>query len=267
MSLANQKLFNSKNLSSKERMVVSAERYLPVKGVEITSEELKKRLPSGLKTLVNDELLYNIKTMIRTVPVLTDSVIDSLGATADLLTLPRFNHLTMNEISQAAVFCTFIGMGMNSVRAFKIAYPEKYSRLSPIQRKSTRYLVNFSKKMYTEDKTVQAVKERLMTPVHIKFSSAYEDALTHLYQIGVDPKVNPRDRVAALNALAANLKAPEKQKIELDIGQNTRDYLKELRSTTDNLAENQLELIKAGKVSVKDIIDAQIIDQKKEKED
>lgn len=66
-------------------------------------------------------------------------------------------------------------------------------------------------------------------------------------------------RVTAAKCLIENLKQPEKQELQLNIGV-TNDTIAELRNTTRQLAELQSKLISSGSKTAQDVLNTNIIE-------
>jgi hypothetical protein len=235
-----------------------------------TEEEVSKLVPTQYRLFINKNILDLINNFTTVHNEYSDALFESVSANTELL-IDNVSTSTVSGLTQlerytrAIMYTTLVQFGTNRIEAFKYAYPE--TTLAWFTKNKTYYTPQKLRNQFSAyvgkfvlyDKYISQIIEKTMKPAYITFAPVYEETLKHLYKIGTDVKVHPRDRVSALGILAGQLKAPIDQRIEVNLSKETRDYLSELRSSTNNLADEQLSALQSGKVSIQEIIEAQII--------
>lgn len=147
--------------------------------------------------------------------------------------------------------------GRTQKDAFRIVFPDRYNAL--IAKGYPEKDINSVISSYARSKLVIMIQEQAAIPTWILNQDVYQEAINTQREIMLNPRAGSMARVTAAKCLIENLKQPEKQELQLNIGV-TNDTIAELRNTTRQLAELQAKLISSGSKTAQDVLDTNIVE-------
>lgn len=222
--------------------------------VQLTEDQFKEALPKTLQKRVDKNVMQNINDVLANSEVAEQLRENILGFSSVL----REGKYKLDSYVNAVKYISYRMMGDTQKQAYAKTFPNKMSRWKVLQvsdKDISKYL-----NIYNKSKLVQSVYEQSLTPTYILNADNYQKAINVQVAIMEDLDVNPRDRVAAANSVLTNLKRPEVQKVELDIGVNDNSVISGLQEVTNRLAQQMHESINSGVYTAKDIAHQKIID-------
>ena len=147
--------------------------------------------------------------------------------------------------------------GRTQKDACRIVFPDRYNAV--VAKGYPDKDINSVISSYSKSKLVILIQEQAAIPTWILNQDIYQEAINTQREIMLNPKAGAMARVTAAKCLIENLKQPEKQELQLNIGV-TNDTIAELRNTTRQLAELQSKLISSGSKTAQDVLDTNIIE-------
>lgn len=146
-------------------------------------------------------------------------------------------------------------LGKTNTEAYIATFPDRYKRL---QDKGITDISSYSS-MYNSNKLVTSIMQQALVPIWITNANIHQQAINEQFKLGTDPKVAPMVRAKALDSVLTHTKAPDTKNLNIEIGVSNSDTIQELNETINKLAKQQQELINGG-ASIKDVLEANIID-------
>mgnify|MGYP003968437459 FL=1 len=156
---------------------------------------------------------------------------------------------------QAVKFVSLKLLGDNSSLAYSKVFPDRYQGLVN-KGTATKDIASFANN-YSKNTMCTKILEQSLVPTHILNMDLHQEAINVQAELMRSAR-SETVRQKAAESLIINLKAPETAKIELDIGvsNNTID---DLRATTRALAKQQMDMIKSGISSAKDVAHSELL--------
>jgi hypothetical protein len=169
----------------------------------------------------------------------------------------------MKQYLDAVKYYSLTAGGLSQVDAYMKVFPERMqARLDRDQDKDD---MRGEASRFNATELVNRIRDQALVPLHLVNQGNLQLAINTLVQVATKSRSDIA-RVNAASALLKELKAPETQKIELDIGVNTTDSIAELRKATEKLAIQQAQSIDAG-IAVKQIAESTIIEAEVEEDE
>jgi hypothetical protein len=154
-------------------------------------------------------------------------------------------------------------MGDINSMAYKKVFVDRYAAMIAKGYNSS-YVASFANN-YANNPLVVNILERAVVPTHILNAGIYQEAINTQAELMRNAN-SEMVRQKAAESLLINLKAPESTKIELDVSYGQSGMIDDLRATTKALAQQQMQLIKEGVSSARDIAHSEIIANRVETE-
>ena len=218
----------------------------------ITTEEFKTVLPVKMRKNVNQDLLDNINTTISDPEILNIFRENVLGFTS-VLQQGRFK---MDHYLNAVKYVSYKLLGDTNKAAWAKTFPNRYAHLMARNVPDTD--IGSICAAFNKSKLVMLIYEQTLVPTHILNAPLYQKAINVQADLMLNAK-SEKVRCDAASNLIMNLKPPETQKIELDIGMREDDTIKALRASTMELVRQQQEMIKQGSASVAGVASSKLI--------
>ena len=118
--------------------------------------------------------------------------------------------------------------------------------------------------MYNKSKLVNLVYAQAVIPTHVLNQDKFQEAINHQYYL-MKNAASEKVQSDAANSLLIHLKPPEEKNVNLNVGIEETDSIKELYAAIGNLAEAQVKSIQnkhwdAGAMAASRIIEAEVVD-------
>ena len=215
-------------------------------------EEFKAALPINMRKLVSDELLDTINNTIANPEILDIFRENVLGYTSVL----RHGRFKMENYLNAVKFISYKLLGDSNRTAWAKTFPDRFARMK--RNGTSESDIASVTSSYNKSKLVILIYEQTLIPTHIINAPLFQAAINVQAELMVHAK-SEKVRCDAAANLIMNLKPPETQKIELDIGVKEDESIKMLRESTMDLARQQQNMIKVGAASVAGIASSKLI--------
>lgn len=174
-----------------------------------------------------------------------------------LANIIKQGRFSVPQYIKAIRFVSYRMAGRTQKDAYRIVFPDRYNAL--IAKGYPEKDINSVISSYARSKLVIMIQEQAAIPTWILNQDVYQEAINTQREIMLNPRAGSMARVTAAKCLIENLKQPEKQELQLNIGV-TNDTIAELRNTTRQLAELQAKLISSGSKTAQDVLDTDIVE-------
>lgn len=218
-----------------------------------TKEELQSALPAKMSKTISDDLVLNINSMIGD-PDFYERIRENLIGYTHILSEGKY---TVDDYLNAVMYASYKMAGMTNIDAFAKTFPDKMARYNAAGKSINA--INSFVTAYNKTKLVTNILGQAMVPVHILNMDLFQEAINkeaHLMRHGKTEKVQHE----AAKALMEILQPPQEAKIKLDIGVGKSTVMDELARATQDLAQQQLEAIRSGRLTAKQIAESKIIE-------
>jgi hypothetical protein len=150
-------------------------------------------------------------------------------------------------------------MGCSNIEAYTKAFPDKYARFvaqGVVAKDIASYVT-----AYNKSKLVNLIFEQTLIPSYVLNQDLYQRALNVQAELMVHAK-SEKVRSDAANSLLTQLKMPETQKVELEIGIKEDSSIAQLRLATMELARQQRLSMESGAMNAQQVAHSklQVID-------
>jgi len=219
----------------------------------LTQEQFKAALPKQMQGRINTEVMDKINDTLRN-PDTRDMLKENMLGYVSVMQNGKFQ---VEQYINAVKYVSFKTMGDTNIAAYTKTFPDKYQDFlnrGVAPKDIASYIT-----AYNKSKLVNLIYEQSLVPTYILNADKVQKAINNLAEIGSDPDVCSRDRVAANVGLLTTLKRSEAQKIELDIGIKESSYIDELKNITAKFAAKQLAAVESGLVSPKELAQQSLI--------
>lgn len=217
----------------------------------VTKEQLKRVLPKKIQ--VSDELIDSLNNMQENEQYL-ETFRDNLLGFSQVLTNNNFN---INQYVSAVKYVSYKLMGSSNVEAYTKTFPDRFQRLiseGADDKTISRYVA-----AYNKGQLVNKILEQTLVPTHILNADIYQKAINTQAELMVTAK-SEKVRSDAANSLLTHLKAPETTKIEMDIGIKQDKSIDDLRKATEQLVQQQRQMLEEKIVSTQEVAHSEIIE-------
>jgi hypothetical protein len=221
----------------------------------LTIDQFKQALPDKVKKSVNQELIDQINSTLSD-PDMYEAYRDNLLSYTRVMADGRFK---VSEYINAVKYVSHKLMGATNIEAYSKTFPDKIQRFSAqgVQSKDIASYVT----AYNKSKLVNLIFEQTLIPSYVLNQDLYQRALNVQAELMVSAK-SEKVRSDAANSLLTQLKMPEKQKVELEIGVKEDSSIAALRQATLELARHQRLSMEAGQMNAQEVAHSklQIVD-------
>lgn len=223
-----------------------------------TKEELIQALPTTVQSGVSDDLVNELNNVI-TDPDFREAFRDNMISYNRVLSEGKFK---LSSYMNAVMYVSYKLMGYNNMDAYSLTFPDKWKTW--MQQGKTSQTMSASIAMYNKSKLVNLVYAQAVIPTHVLNQDKFQEAINHQFWLmkNADSQKVQSD---AANSLMIHLKPPEEKQINLNIGMEETDSIKELKSVIVQLAEQQIKGIEskswtAGEMAASRIIEAEVVE-------
>ena len=218
----------------------------------ITIEQFKQALPDKVKKSVNQELIDQINTTLSD-PEMYETYRDNLVSYTRVMADGRFK---ISSYVEAVKYVSHKLMGCTNIEAYIKTFPDKYNRFIQ-QGVSAKDIASYVT-AYNKNKLVNLIFEQTLIPSYVLNQDLYQRALNVQADLMITAK-SEKVRCDAANSLLTQLKMPETQKVELEIGVKEDSSIAALRATTMELARQQRLMMESGAMNAQQIAHGKLI--------
>jgi len=218
----------------------------------LTLDQFKDALPEKVKKSINQELVDQINTTLSD-PEQYESYRENLLSYTKVMAEGKFK---VPNYIDAVRYVSFKLMGCTNIEAYSKTFPDKILRFNAqgVEAKDIASYVT----AYNKSKLVNLIFGQTLIPTHILNQDLYQRALNVQADLMTNAK-SEKVRCDAANSLMVQLKAPEIQKVQLDIGIKEDGSIAKLRATTLELARQQRMMLEAGAMTAQDVAHSKFI--------
>ena len=205
----------------------------------MTQELLVQALPKNLRGAATQELVDKINGAAAD-PDIADAIKDNFISYSKVLQDGKFKT---EDYLSAVTYVSYKIMGYNNQDAYARTFPDRWARHALLGT-SSKDLSSYVS-MYNKGKLVNLVLEQSLIPSWILNQDVYQKAINTQLELMTSAN-SEKVRSDAANSILTHLKPPEVKKVEIDVSLKDNSGMSDLRATMAAMAEQQLELIKAG---------------------
>ena len=218
----------------------------------LTKEELIQSLPTSVQSGVSDTLVNELNSII-TDPDFRETFRDNMISYNKVLSEGKFK---LSSYMNAVMYVSYKLMGYNNMDAYERTFQQKFQ--SWIQQGKTAQTISAHVAMYNKSKLVNLVYAQAVIPTHVLNQDKFQEAINHQYYL-MKNAASEKVQSDAANSLMIHLKPPEEKQVNLSIGLEETDSIKELKATIATLAEVQVNSIESKKWTAGEIAAARIV--------
>lgn len=220
---------------------------------ELSYEVFKEVLPKNMKKVVTQEVVDEINKLVKD-PDYGEELKSSMISATNVLAGKE--NWSLKQYIDAVKFYSLTAAAMTQTDAYCKVFPDRLQ--NRLDRGETKNDMNGEASRYNSSELVNRIRNQALVPLHLVNQSTVQLAINTLTHLMINAKSDVA-KVSAASALLKELRPPEAQKIQLDVGINTTDSIAELRKATEELALQQMQSIQAG-MAVKYIAESRVID-------
>lgn len=219
---------------------------------QLTVDEIKSALPEQFKKSINQELIDNINATISD-PEMFETYRDNLISYTHVLKNGKFK---ISSYLDAVRYVSYKLMGHTNIQAYSKTFPEKIKRFDA-QGVAPKDVASYVT-AYNKSKLVNLILEQTLIPSYVLNQDLYQKALNVQAELMMTAS-SEKVRSDAANSILTQLKMPETQKVELDIGVKQDSIIEQLKQRTAELTATQRTLIQSGSTDAQSIAHSKII--------
>lgn len=220
-----------------------------------TKEQLQRLLPRNKKHLANENILALLRDPLDSSHIsefITDNFINYTDLLKDSTTYGLKDYIN------AIKFASFRMLGDTWVDCYKKTFPDRYDE--HFADGKTLEALRARADGFSRTKLVQSILERGYIAPYLLNQPLFQQALNVAGKIMLDEKVSAMARVQAAKTVLEYTKAPEIQKLQMEVGIKASDDLMQLEDTMNKLADVVYTGIQNGKLTSKEVIESTIIE-------
>ena len=218
----------------------------------ITIEQFKQALPDKVKKSVNQELIDQINTTLSD-PEMYENYRDNLMSYTRVMADGKFK---ISSYVEAVKYVSHKLMGSTNIDAYSKTFPDKMQRFAATG-VSSKDIASYVT-AYNKSKLVNLIFEQTLIPTYVLNQDLFQRALNVQADLMITAK-SEKVRCDAANSLLTQLKMPETQKVELEIGVKEDSSIAALRATTMELARQQRLMVESGAMNAQEIAHGRLI--------
>lgn len=205
-----------------------------------SKSSIKEALPPHLRSKVTDSLLDKLNTISQD-PDIAQEIRNNFVGFNNVMKDGKFKF---EDYLNACAYSTFKMMGYSNQQAWGMTFPDKLAKMRAENRDDnyiSAFVASFSK-----GKLVNIILEQAMIPSFVLNQDLYQKALNICATLMVGAQ-SEKVQVEAAKAILEATRAPEKSQIQMDITVKDNSGLGELKDLMQEVANNQIKQIEAGK--------------------
>ena len=224
----------------------------------LTKEEIIQALPASVQNGVSDALVNELNQVL-TDPEFRESFRDNMISYNKVLSEGKFK---ISSYLNAVMYVSYKLMGYNNMDAYALTFKAKFQQWA--QQGKTSQVISAHVAMYNKSKLVNLVAAQAMIPTHVLNADKFQEAINHQYYLmkNADSQKVQSD---AANSLMIQLRPPEEKNVNLNVGIQETDSIKDLKAAILEIAQLQVKqvgdkLVTAGDMAARRIIDVEVVE-------
>jgi hypothetical protein len=224
----------------------------------LTVNQVARAMPAKLKVNVSQELVDKINGIAND-PLHAETIKENFISYTSILQNGRYK---MEDYLNAVAYASYKMMGYNNNDSYFRTFPDRHAAL--VARGASSKDISSYVHSYNKNKLVNNILEQAIIPTWILNQDKLQMAINTQVEIMTDPDISPMARTAAANSVMTHLAKPkEAANFQLNIGTQESSGMNELVNALDNLARQQLDMVKSG-IPTKSVAAANVIKAKPE---
>lgn len=224
----------------------------------LTKEEIIGALPPAVQGGVSDTLVNELNSII-TDADFRETFRENMISYNRVLSEGKFK---LSSYMNAVMYVSYKLMGYNNMDAYSLTFPQKFQQW--VVSGKTSQTMSAHVAMYNKSKLVNLVYAQAVIPTHVLNQDKFQEAINRQYWL-MNNAASEKVQSDAANSLMIHLKPPEEKQVNLNIGVQETDSIKELYAAIGSLAEAQVKSIEqkhwnAGEMAAARIIEAEVVD-------
>lgn len=218
-------------------------------------EQLKRFLPKNKQHLATDNIVKLLQDPLDSSNI-QEFIVENFISYTDLL--KDSSAFGLKEYLNAIRFASHRMLGDTWLDCYKKTFPDRYD--AHLAEGKSLDALRARADGFSRTKLVQSILSRGYIAPYILNQPLFQQALNTAANIMLDEDASAIARVQAAKTVLEYTKAPEVQKLQMDIGIKASDELVQLEETMNKFANVIYEGIQSGKISSKEAIESKIID-------
>ena len=234
------------------------------KAQKITGAQLAPTLPKSYRNAATDELVDIVNTLAED-PDYGEHFKDSFLTYTSVL--EGKENFSMDNYLNAVKFFSLTSVGMPAVRAYCKVFPERLQKR--LDRGESIKDMGGEGSRFNNSELVNKIRAQALVPLHLLNQDKVQLAINTLANIMIGGRSEVA-RVSAATTLIKELRPPEVQQVEMQIGMSDQVLEAQNKQTEQliTIAENQKRLLEAG-ASIEDVqaININVVDVHEEEDE
>lgn len=222
--------------------------------VALTEEDVKRALPSHLRSAVNQHLVDTLNN-ITSDPIAAENIRENfIGYTAVL----KEGKFKTEDYLHAVAYVSYKLMGHSNQDAYAKTFPQRYASL--VARGAPAKDIAAYVSAYHKGKLVNLIMEQSLVPSWVLNQDLWQKALNVQAELMTTAN-SEKVRTDAANSILTHLKKPEAVKGSLTLDITESAGMKEMKDLLQDLANKQRVAIEQGNIKTVDIAASRLIDR------
>lgn len=218
----------------------------------LSVDQFQRVLPKHVKTKVTTEMVDDINGLL-TDQQLRENFRENLLAYTGVMSDGKYK---IQSYIDAVKYVSFKLLGSSNIEAYTKTFPQRFQRL--VSEGADDKTISSYCAAYNKTQLVNKIMEQTLVPTHVLNQDLYQKALNTQAYLMMNAN-SEKVRCDAANSLLTQLKMPETQKIELEVGVKEDKVINDLRNTTMELVAQQKKMIESGMAPVKEIAESRLV--------
>lgn len=224
----------------------------------LTKDEIIQALPPAVQGGVSDTLVNELNSII-TDPDFRETFRENMISYNRVLAEGKFK---LSSYMNAVMYVSYKLMGYNNMDAYSLTFPQKFQQWVVSGKSNQTMSAHIA--MYNKSKLVNLVYAQAIIPTHVLNQDKFQEAINRQYWL-MNNAQSEKVQSDAANSLMIHLKPPEEKQVNLNIGIEETDSIKDLKAAVFALAQQQNQAIEmravtAGEIAASRIIDAEEVE-------
>lgn len=218
-----------------------------------TKQELQSALPDSVHKSINDQVVADINKVL-TDPDFRDVFRDNMVSYNRVLKEGKFK---LTDYMNAVMYVSYKVMGYSNMDAYSKVFPDKVNGWLMMNKSAKDISSHVAG--YNNNKLVNLVYEQAVIPTHILNQDKFQAAINMQFEIMNDKNASHKVRSDAANSLMTHLKQPETKQINLNVGMQETDFIRQLQDQVYGLAHEQQMAIQDKRTNAKLVAQSKIL--------
>lgn len=218
----------------------------------LTKEMFLKALPKQSRFKLAPGMVDEINAVL-TDPQLRENFRDNLLSYTSVMADGKYK---IASYINAVRYVSHKLLGSSNSEAYAKTFPGRFQKL--VNEGADSKTISSYSTAYNKTALVNKIVEQSLVPMHVLNADIYQKAINKQATLMMTAN-SEKVQSDAANSLLTHLRAPETNKIELDVNVKQDKSIDELRESTLALVAQQREMIQAGMVNAKDVAHSKLL--------